>query len=1608
MQECWYYNKHGEWQNPQNSVDQLKGDCEKVYNVSLKPPLYAPEAPPADYVAPDTLSGIDICGGQYDPTLVALNQWGTGNVGQCWEPDYSVAQIDNPCDGADTPTTRLSAAVNADGNYYYCDAATVWTECIDNYKPANGKCLGGDGWQAEQIDDPAAVAGVATLVGWTNDDDPDDNDSDGFDGAETCIDNVLKNYCGSMESPTIVDASGSLNTSGAAWVLPAILVASAVDSQLGEPLQIGADQAMMGRIKTSRVPSGIIQEFQYNLRIGTMIFNNGSASECKAIPATGDVDGDYIASLYDCLEHKDNDITSASVPATTIPQRDGGHILTYIGQGEDHVIKLVDELNGIEATTWTPTVEALYNALGYFTQQNNDSIIGELRIHPDDFIWDHDSVGTLWKDGEDYERNDIVYYPVGAGAKRYFTLSKGTSRTPDGTGGLKEDEGVDWQAYDPVIADCQTNNILLISDGASTADVNRKVIKFIQEKANDGNLLNPDKTWASGETESDGDTFVTAVGDPTDYECRAANGDRTLYGNSALDDIVAYAGSSADIFLVPSIDGFKDKNTIDIHIVVAGDLPAAPGVCSDSSSLTMEECEAAERTPGNWIAGTCSDASYLTQALCEAAATPGIWSAGTCSDPPYLTKEVCESPYEYWIPDGLECDVSYLLSQAEEEGAFLHNDINLSVLESTLRSTFEGIGGEVSSGAAASVISHSRSGDGAIYQAIFYPLQTDDYGNKVAWTGDIHSLWLDDNGNIHEDCGPDCDDGTPGDGILNMDVDPIIEFYSDPNERSARVRRYMDVDGDGKIDKGHCDAVGTEDFTRDQCAAVSGTWVESVDMLKDGIILQKLKYIWSAGQWLATGVQPSDAPLQRSYSVAEGKRYIFTSTNGRDVVDFTTTALADALSDKEYLAYLNPDYPVAATDAQKTAAANKIVNYVRGQEQTGFRSREIDWDKDDHEEIYKLGDIIHSTPTLVGAPAENYDLIYADTSYQKFRRKYRDRRLVVYAGGNDGGLHAFNGGYYLQQENQFLPAPPNLPVPSNITVDDPITYTKSKHKLGAELWMYIPRSALPHLKWMTGVDYEHVYYVDLKPYIFDAKIFNPSDDRHPGGWGTVLVGGMRFGGGDIDIDLDGDGVLDPETLRSTYFALDITDPEAPPVLLGEFSAPDLGYSLASPTAIPLLRCDKTTVAGLDDCNDKEWPMDWYLAIGSGPKGTSPRKGMLGRSDQRARVFILKLGGSTSDAAVAPTGLPYASVGISPAVVNSGVMTLARAPITIDPGDKDSSPIGFNNSFFSNMITVDYDFSFQADALYFGSVSQAGSAQLDHNQHRGGLHRLVIDDGVWDELDPANWKLNTMFYTGQPVTAAPAVAFDGKRAWVYFGTGRFLDAASDKKMFTRQSFYGLKEIYNDTDGMELSWGYDDGTRAKANLVDVTDVQVTDQTGNFTLVNPTLKDTNDVDVVSGMDDVTTFRLLNTAMSSKDGDDLDVYNGWKINFGESTSLFKGERNIGQAAILGDIVTFTSYVPSVDKCDTEGESYLWAPHYRTGTAFYRSIIGLDTDGTTVLRKLSLGKGLATTPNIHTGAEAGSKAFVQTSTGAIIGLEQTNPGVIKSGIISWRELNNE
>ena len=62
--------------------------------------------------------------------------------------------------------------------------------------------------------------------------------------------------------------------------------------------------------------------------------------------------------------------------------------------------------------------------------------------------------------------------------------------------------------------------------------------------------------------------------------------------------------------------------------------------------------------------------------------------------------------------------------------------------------------------------------------------------------------------------------------------------------------------------------------------------------------------------------------------------------------------------------------------------------------------------------LWKLGDIIHSTPTSVAQPLADYDLLYNDASYYEYYMKQRGRETAVYVGSNTGMLHAFTGWVY--------------------------------------------------------------------------------------------------------------------------------------------------------------------------------------------------------------------------------------------------------------------------------------------------------------------------------------------------------------------------------------------------------------------------------------------------------------------------------------------------------------------------------------------------------------------------------------------------------------------
>ena len=131
---------------------------------------------------------------------------------------------------------------------------------------------------------------------------------------------------------------------------------------------------------------------------------------------------------------------------------------------------------------------------------------------------------------------------------------------------------------------------------------------------------------------------------------------------------------------------------------------------------------------------------------------------------------------------------------------------------------------------------------------------------------------------------------------------------------------------------------------------------------------------------------------------------------------------------------------------------------------------------------------------------------------------------------------------------------------------------------------------------------------------------------------------------------------------------------------------------------------------------------------------------------------------------------------------------------------------------------------------------------------------------------------------------------------------------------------------------------------------------------------------------------------------------FDGW------SKDLLNGrERNLGQATLLGGLLSFTSYIPNTDICNPEGFGNLYGVHYQTGTSWFKDIFARSPKnyGAPIETSLSLGAGLSTTPNIHVGRKEGSKAFIQTSVGQIVEIPQPNlPNpTIKSGMIKWYDI---
>ncbi len=815
-------------------------------------------------------------------------------------------------------------------------------------------------------------------------------------------------------------------------------------------------------------------------------------------------------------------------------------------------------------------------------------------------------------------------------------------------------------------------------------------------------------------------------------------------------------------------------------------------------------------------------------------------------------------------------------------------------LEAKILEAINDILERAASGTAVSVLATSSEGEGNLVQAFFRPVKT--VGTTdIKWLGYLQSLWVDSYGNMRED--------TIADKTLNIYEDKIVSHFLDSSTGDTRVKRFSVSAGTPYPD----------------------TAVASYETLD----LDEVKAIWEAGSILA----------QRSTSARKIFTYLDADEDG--VVDEGTDNPFDTAGEvvkfhADAASNIKPYLGVRDTSTWSDLGAayddrvSNVIQYIRGDTISGLRERAADYDGDGDDEEWKLGDIVHSTPVSVSAPPDNFHLIYSDESYQDYYDAFKDRETVVYVGGNDGMLHAFTSWKYNGSAKQFTqPA-------------------STSEAIGDELWAYVPQSLLPHLKWLPSTDYTHVYYADLKPKVFDAKILadntHYSDSDGDDNWGTFLLLGFNLGGGNINVlsDFNDDGdtgdATDDRDFSPSYSLLDITDTRNPR-LIWERSYTDLEMTASVPAIVKV--------------KDK-----WFAVFGSGPSAcecddtTTTKKG---------HIFVVDL----------KTGAPYQNG------TNDWLFETAET-----------------KAFMNSPVSLDKNLNYSVDAVYFGETYYAASGNWE-----GKLYKVTIPwadaSSTYDGVDTDNysdnplsgtnpWTNSALFDADVPFTAPAALSVDkDENVWIYIGSGRYWNT-DDKTNTDTQYIFGIKDPFFNPDRSPNTYYHN-----YASTIELTTSELLN-TDNYTVTS--------VNQTYDGSDTLVPNLANLVKAE---------DGWM-----RTLTTSKERILVKAALLGGIVFVPSFVPSSDVCGYGGESYLYGLYYLTGTAYYDPVFpgeteNVDIGGDTmvkVLDKIYLGAGKASSLGLHVGMGDNATGYVQQSTGTII-TQQLNPAFnIKSGLTSWIE----
>lgn len=1228
--------------------------------------------------------------------------------------------------------------------------------------------------------------------------------------------NAFKSYCDANQ-PSVIDPTDSAASTSSYEKVPALLGGVAVEGQLGPP-----KGKLLLRLKKDTQPSGLLQEFGDRIRLGAMQFNfAGSATEASstygATISTPKVCSNDPYRL--CVIDKDcggtNTCSATTAGSTNL---DGSSIIYDVGKGKcsTAVSPTVLCTTASECSSgercyanrcWTATSTECTTDRNCLSSQTCIS----------DGAGDHVSADALVRKIDDIRADawtpfaEAYYNAIG-----YFATVKQCSNSTT-------------QCYTD--SDCSSGGLCNKVTGSRTTlklnsndyngNMNPSQFRCQQNYVlliSDGSSTADRNATASGLA----DLYHVSAGKPVSWDSTCTN-----YMGSKNLPILSWLARHLDI------SKFSTSSTT---------LPVCSGNTNQICSLDTD-CPTGQ---------TCLNIPRNGQ---DAISTYVVYNGGANGQTG-------------------ECSTRQLLSDtAEKGGTRLQVASNPALLSQSLRKVFEELAAKAASGTAASILSNSEGSGANILQAVFYPKKIFNAETSANWVGEMQNLWyyVDpkiNNSTIRED--------TDGNRQLDLVADKVATFIFDTSVNQTMVQLQTDTNGDG---------IGDGTPTTVDPDVVKSIWRAGKQMwARDLTISPRTIYT----PLLTGGTEVGSTGLMKFTYGAIGS----TSFPDNSTVLQPYMQMSDNTSTVKIMKYIHGfDFPGDPTMRSRTVKIGSIPAVNVGNDPT---DPYVTNPRDKGIGVWKLGDIISSTPRIQSTGRQNtYDTQlpggYNDTSYASFIKSnnYKSRGMV-YVGANDGMLHAFNLGIL------------------DVTASDTTKATLSGTGLGEEKWSFIPKNALPYLKYTSDPDYSHLYFVDGSTIVLDASIGvytsgtgscteatydqclkNPivvdtatnALDPNKNTWRSILIGGMGLGGASSKTSctgLDcvqtpltdpGDTVNNPGLGYSSYFALDVTDPDTPK-FMWEFKGDpannhNLGYATSGPAIVRV---------GASNKNGK-----WFAVFGSGPTGPidTATHQFLGRSNQNLKFFVVDL----------KTGELLRTIDTGIAEAFSG--SLIGGPIDTDR--------------WNAIATGRY----QDDAIYVGYTKKRSTNEWTG----GGVLRIM----TMESTNPADWEVTHVISDDiGPVPTAIARLQDrnNRDLWLFFGTGRYYYRAGSliDDYTSHRTLYGVKEPCYNTSTNPGNFLDKTCTDARASG-DLTDQSTTLHAGPQPV------------------------------------------GWKIDLDASVTDYGAERVVTDTvALTNGAVFFTSFKPTADACGYGGNSFLWALDYNSGlrppdsTLIGKALIQLST----------------------------------------------------------------